>query len=173
MAREIKIKEIDGHRYRCDMMPIRLSHQTLISLCSTLGEPVVKAILSGMDDDDGDVVGLLMGAIVVAMRNLDGPVSDQLIESLFQGMQEVGDGKEDIGFPLVAWDDKFNDHFHGRPLTMYKVWVWSMQVNYKDFLDAAQALGVGKAKDLGTKALTSLLTPTSASGPSSSASGSQ
>ena len=162
--RKPEFKEIDGKKYRCDMMKVMAAHETLISLCATLGEPVVKGIVAGMDDMEGDATSLIMAAISAAMRNLDGPVSRELIESVYQGVYYVGDGKEDLGFEMKVGDDQFDDHFHGRVLTMYKVWLWSMQVNYKDFLDAAQALGIGKAKDLGKQALSGLLTSTSESG---------
>ncbi len=164
MARKAEFKTIDGQNYRCDMMKVMDAHQALISLCATLGEPVVKAIVAGMDDMEGDATALIMAAISAAMRNLDGPVSVELIDSVYHGVAYVGDGKADLGFEMKVGDDKFDEHFHGRLLTMYKVWAWSMQVNYKDFLDAAQALGVGKAKDLGKQVLDSLLTPTSESG---------
>ncbi len=165
MARKNEFETIDGKKYRCDMMKVMDAHQTLISLCATIGEPVVKAIVAGMDDMDGDATSLIMAAISAAMRNLDGPVSVELIQSVYQGVYYVGDGTDkDLGFEMKVGDDKFDDHFHGRLLTMYKVWAWSMKVNYKDFLDAAQALGVGKAKDLGKQVLGTLLTSTSESG---------
>lgn len=166
--RDNEFKTINGHKYRCKMMRVREAHQTFLSLCSTIGGPAIKAIAAGADDMEGDAMRLITGAISAAVQNLEGPVGDQLIESVFKGVAYVGDGGEDLGFELTPWDDDFEKHFSGHLLSMYKVWAWSVEVNYRDFLDGAQALGLGKAKDLGRQVLGGLLTPTSASGPSSS-----
>ena len=160
--RKPETKEIDGHKYLCTMMSVRQAHQTFLSLCATLGGPVVEAIAKGSDDLDGDATRLITAAISAAVQNLEGEVGDRLIESVFKGVAFVG--KDATGFELKPWDDDFERHFHGRIFTMYKVWAWSVEVNYRDFLDGAQALGGGKAKDLGKDVLNSLRMSTSASG---------
>lgn len=158
--RKAEFKKIDGHKYQCRVMKVLDAHDTLLSLLSTVGGPAIKAIAAGADDMEGDAMRLITGAISVAVQNLEGPVSRQLLASVFSGVQYVGDGVDDLGFDIIPGDDNFDDHFGGRLLSMYTVWGWSLQVNYQDFLDGAQALGLGKAKDLGKKALDGLLTST-------------
>lgn len=164
-------KEIDGHLYSCRMMTVRAAHNTFLSLCSTLGGPVVEVLARGSDDGDGDEIEkLIMGAISVAVQNLEGEVGEKLLKSVFTGVTFVGEGP--TGFELKPWDANFERHFTGRLFSVYKVWAWAIQVNYKDFLDGAQTLGGDKAKSLGKSALNSLLTSTSESGQSSTASSS-
>jgi hypothetical protein len=165
--RDKEYKEIDGHKYLCTMMSVRNAHQTFLTLCSTLGQPVVQAIASGSDDLDGDATRLIMPAISAAVQNLEGEVGDRIVESVFKGVGLVGE--KDTGFELVPWDADFERHFKGRLFSMYKVVAWAIEVNYKDFLTGAQALGADKAKDLGKAALSNLLTPISPSGQSYSA----
>ncbi len=163
--RETEYKEIDGHNYQCSMMSVREAHQTFLSLCSTMGAPVIKAVAAGADDMEGDAMRLITAAISAAVQNLEGEVGDRLIESVFKGVQYAGDGTDKVpGFELTPWDTNFERHFKGQLFSMYKVWAWSVEVNYRDFLEGAQALGVGKAKDLGKQVLGTLLTSTSESG---------
>ena len=166
MARDKEFETINKYKYRCDMMKIRESNQTFLTLLSTIGGPAVKAIAAGIDGDNDDVMRMIPAAIVAALRGLEGPVSEQLIASLFNGVYYVGDGEEDLGFEMVAWDDKFNDHFHGRPLSMYKVVAWSIKVNFKEFLDEVQSLGGEGGVGLKDLVLSSLRTSTSESGQS-------
>lgn len=162
--RKSEDKIIDGFKYKCKMMGIRESHQTFLSLCSSIGEPAVKAIAAGSEDMDGDVIRLITMAITAAVQNLEGAVGDRLISSVFNGVDYVGDGGDDLGFSMVAWDKDFEKHFHGRLFSLYKVWAWSVEVNYRDFLDGVQALGEDGAKSLGKTVLNFLQTPSSESG---------
>jgi hypothetical protein len=172
--RKPEIKEIDGSKYRCDMMPVRMAHQTLLSLVSTLGKPVIMAFIEAQGEMNQGAAQLIIGAVGSAFRNLEGEAGDRLIENLFNGVTFEGPNSEFMDLKPTSngkddgsWNHEFESHFHGRLLTMYKVWVWSLQVNYSSFLDEAQDLGIEDAKNLGEKVLSSLLTPTSGSGPSS------
>lgn len=165
--REKEFETINGHKYRCDMMKIREANQTFLTLLSTIGGPAIKAIAAGIDGDTSGIIRMLPAAIVAALQGLEGPVSEQIIESLFNGVYYVGDGREDLGFEMKAWDDNFNDHFHGRSFSMYKVLGWSIQVNYKEFLDEALSLGEDGGMGLKDLVLSSLRTSTSESGQSS------
>lgn len=170
--REKKYKELDGFRYRCDMMPCLLAHRTFLTLCATLGRPVIKAIVAGSDDLDQDATKLITTAIGAAFQNLEGEVGDKLVESVFNGVvvqdgEKVVDlkpwrGESDGG----SWNHEFEHHFKGRVFSMYKIWAWSIEVNYGDFLDGLQDLGGDKAKGLVKDSLNSLLTSTSESGAS-------
>jgi hypothetical protein len=169
--REAESKTIDGHKYRCQMMSVRSAHQTFLNLCNTIGEPVVKAIADGAADMEGDAIRLIVMAITAAAQNLEGGPGDRLIESVFNGvsyLDEETDAKP--GFALKAWDEDFERHFKGHLFSMYKVWAWSVEVNYRDFLEGAQGLGGDKTVGLVKQGLNFLQTPTSASGPSSSTS---
>lgn len=164
--RKAEFKEIDGYKYRCDMMPVRRAQRTWIDLLSTLGGPAIEAIASGMDNEEQDAIALLTASISVIAQKLEGTVSERLIEAVFEGVSTTEGEGEDI-LELKPWDAKFESHFHGRLLTLYKVWAWAVQVNYSDFLDAAQSLGLDQSLKLGKQALLSHLTPTSESGVSS------
>jgi hypothetical protein len=163
--REKEYKIIDGVEYMCQMMDVRSAHRTLLGICNTLGEPIVKAIAEGAEDAEGDAVRLISAALSAATQNLEGARGERLIEVVFDGVYKSG--RED-GFELKAWSDKFNEHFQGRLLSVYKVWAWAVQVNYRDFFDAAQSLGADKAKGLGNQVFSALQTRTSPSGQSSS-----
>jgi hypothetical protein len=163
--REAETKTISGHKYRCTMMPVRTAHRTFLDLCSTLGEPVIKAIADGAADMESDAQRLIMGALSVAFRNLEGAIADELVEKVFTGVTFLGEETDESpGFEMKAWDGKFNDHFHGSLFGMYKVWAWSVEVNYRDFLEGAQALGIGKGVGAVKQVLGGLQTQTSASG---------
>ena len=143
------------------MMSVRTAHHTCFLLLRTLGRPVVQALARAQETQNSDQTAMLMTALSIAMQNLDEEVTDNLIERVFNGVRvrDVGD--------LVAWDDKFNDHFHGRLLSMYKVWAWAIQVNYQSFLDAAQTLGLSGVLEMGKEALQNLQTQSDESGTSS------
>lgn len=138
-----------------------------MNLCKTLGGPVINKIAEDPEGLDGDMNSLIIVAVSVAVQELDEEVSDPILDAVFNGVSFVGEGP--TGFALKLWDKDFNSHFHGRLASVYKVWAWSVQVNYRDFLDALPGLGEGKAKDLGREVLSSLRTSTSRSGQSYSA----
>lgn len=159
--REIQRKEIDGHQYVCTQMSVRKAHQTFIELVATLGQPIVVSLSRGYDEDK-DASDVLTTAASMMMMNLSRDVSDRLLANVFDGVLCDGIGK------LTPWDGDFEDHFHGRIFSMYKVWAWGIEVNYRDFLDAAQSLGLVKmAKEMGKSAFQSRQTQTGESGESS------
>ena len=145
--RETETKEIDGCTYTCTMMSVRQANRTWIELCAVLGEPVVRGLARASADADQQVQDLIMAAISAALRNLSEEVHERLVEAVFDGVRADGVGE------LKAWEPKFESQFRGRLLTMYKVWAWSVQVNYQDFLDAAQSLGLGEVVSLGKEAI--------------------
>ncbi len=135
--RETETKEIDGCTYACTMMSIRQANRTWMEMCAVLGEPVVRGLARAVRDPDQQVKELILSAMSAALMNLTEEIHERLIAAVFNGVRADKVGE------LKAWDSKFEDHFHGRLFTMYKVWTWSVQVNYQDFLDAAQSLNVG------------------------------
>lgn len=164
--RKPQFKEINGHKYACTMMSVRKAHQTWIELVGTLGQPVVSAIARASDEPDQQAANLIPAVMSMAMMNLQGEVADRLLVSVFDGVRVEGFGE------LKPWDDQFDDHFRGRIFAMYKVWAWAVQVNYQDFLDEAQSLGLGQMVTKGKAALQTHLTQTSESGDQSSPSSS-
>lgn len=159
--RETQYKEIDGHRYSCTMMPVRKAHQTWVELVAVLGQPVVSAIGRASQDQDQQVQELISSAASMALMNIDAEVADRLLASLFDGVRADGIGEWE------PWDAKFDAHFRGKVFSMYKVWAWSLQVNYQDFLDAARGLGLNEMLETGKSALKDHLTSTQESGESS------
>ena len=165
--RDIQIKEIKGVRYRCEMMNVLDAHETLLGICHTLGEPLIKAISQGSDNPDGDAINLISAGLSAAVKNLKGRAGRELLESVFNGVWVTG---EESGFELKVDSREFNEHFRGKLITMYEVWAWAVQVNYQDFFDAARSLGADKAKGVGSQVLSALRTQSSPSGPSPSTS---
>ena len=161
MARESQHKEIDGHKYACTMMPVRKASQTWIELVAVLGQPTIAAIAQASSDPDEEAVTAIVRGLTGVIHNLQGDVGDRLIEQVFDGIIVEGVG------PLEPWNEAFDAHFRGRIYSMYKVWGWSIEVNFKDFLAVAQLLGLDQVVKLGSSALKGHLTSTDGSGTSS------
>ena len=63
---------------------------------------------------------------------------------------------------------RFDIHFKGRVLAMYKVFAWAMEVNYRDFFGAAHSSPLGQILKMAGSKAWSGLTSTPRSGSSSS-----
>lgn len=159
--RDEQLKEIDGYKYSCTMMPVRKAHQTWVELVSVLGQPVLAGIARASTDQEQQVSELISSAASMALMNLEGEASDRLLANLFDGVYLEGEGE------LEAWTPKFDAHFRGRIYAMYKVWAWALEVNYRDFLDAARGLGLSQLVKAGKTELQTRLTQTQESGESS------
>jgi len=144
--RETEQIEIDGQKYACTMMPVQTANQVFLGITATLGRPLVDALVSATEDGSVDAKVAIAAALARVADKLSGQVSNHLIESVFDGVHAEGIGE------LKAWSPEFDDLYRGRLASMYKVFTWSIKVNFADFLDVAHGLGVTKEKAMGLKA---------------------
>jgi hypothetical protein len=132
--RETEFKEIDGVKYSCDMMPATKAQATLIRLVETLGRPVVVALAkgaSGGNFGDAELDDLAQVGTSILFERLTPENADRIIKDAFHGVRAEGVGE-------VAQDKIFDGHFKGRLMHMYRVFGWAVEVNYRDFFDAAR-----------------------------------
>jgi len=155
MAREIQFKEIGGVKYICEMMPATQANKTLISLTEIIGRPAVSMIAKAFTDDGDIEIDDLAGIGLASMfERFDEDVGDRMIKSVLTGVR--AEGVSDLA-------KEFDEHFRGRILDLYKVFAWALEVNYKDFFDAARSSAlISKLSSVGVKAR-SLLTSTTPS----------
>lgn len=132
--RESKYKEIDGIDYECRMMPATKGQQTLIRLLEVIGRPALVTIATGFDDQDVGIEKIADVGSLLLTSALTPATSDEIIMTLLDGVR-CADG--DLNDRKV-----FDEHFAGKIKTLYSVAVWSIQVNYADFFDAARSIPV-------------------------------
>lgn len=158
MARDTQFKEISGDKYVCQMMPATLANKTLITLVEIVGRPaatiLADAFTAKKDIGDLDVQELLNVAMQAVFERFDGDRGDAIVKAVLEGVLVEGKG------PV---NECFDDHFRGRILTLYKVFRWAIEVNYKDFFDAVRSSAlITNISSVGAKALSRLtMTPTS------------
>lgn len=155
MSVETQTKKIDGIGYACSMMPARLANNTLTRLTLLVGRPaLVMAAGAIQAEDEEDEEKMMLRLIQIGVdqvfRGLTPDEADTVLMALMTGVQYAGlDTTKDL-----SDEDVFDDHFRGSLLRAYKVWAWSLQVNYKDFLDAAlSSRTLSKVRAVGTQAL--------------------
>jgi hypothetical protein len=136
---EAKTTEIDGVHYRCAMMPGWTAMALFWDLVNLLGEPVVVALTRAFQDDanlDQEVDDVAAKALATAAYSLfskvDAETGTRLMQRALVGVQAEGVGTTDS-----ALVEKFDEHFRGKSWAALRVFLWSLQVNYRDFLDAS------------------------------------
>lgn len=153
MSRDTQFKEISGDRYACSMMPATLANKTLITLVDVIGRPATTILANAFtakDVGDLDVEELIGVAMTAVFERMDGERGDALIKAVLTGV--VVEGKGDVV-------KMFDEHFRGRILTLYKVFRWAIEVNYKDFFDAVRSSAlITKISSVGAKAYSRLTT---------------
>ena len=154
--RETEHKNIDGTNYVCLMMPATVAQKTLVRLTDTLGRPLVFALSKALGDEEIEVEHLADVALRALFDKLNEETSDDIIKSLLDGVEAEGVGS--VSSPAV-----FDSHFRGRVLHLYKVVAWSVEVNYRDFFDAA---ATKKLKQSLQTVLTRASTPPTSTQPS-------
>lgn len=149
---------IGEHKYVCTMMSVRTAHHTFTELLRVLGRPVISQLAGAIDVDANAAIA---SAIAMALRDIDEAVADRIVGSLFEGVLAEGVGE------VKPWSTEFDAMYRGDLLNMYKVCAWSIKVNYSDFLEGAQQLGLSNGVELGKKAVSEVLrTSTKESGAS-------
>ncbi len=140
--RETEFTEIDGEKYVCTMMPGTKAQMTFVEMSQLIGAPAMAMIAKAFEPvvtKDGDVKegldahtveSLMAQGVQVFLTELTPAQSDRIIKTLMDGIKCEGVG--DLSDVKL-----FDAQFRGRVLTMYRVFSWSMEVNFRDFFDAA------------------------------------
>ena len=145
MSREVELKEIDGEKYACRMMPATVAQKTLVRLTDLVGRPVM-VMIAGAIRDEGETELQTIAEIGtrILFERLTDDESDFVIKSVLDGVMVEGGGEV-----LKSFDE----HFRGRIMHLYKVFAWSVEVNYRDFIDAALSSDLKTSvKEVATKA---------------------
>ncbi len=158
MTIEAQTTKIDGVNYRCVCMPGWTAQALFWDLVNLLGEPVIVALTRAFQDDDNldeevsDVIGKTLGTAVYSLiSRVDAETGTKLMRRALIGVQAEGVGTTDD-----ALVDKFDEHFRGRSWAAMRVFMWALQVNYRDFLDAS---GLQKLIPLAREAATRVSLP--------------
>ncbi len=140
---EIQFQEIDSIKYVCEMMPALLASATIVRLMALVGRPALvlaadayTSFESGAIDDENGVANLIRLGTEQVFAGLTPEETETVLLSLLCGVKVAGIAG-DLSDPV-----RFNAHFRGRLLSAYKVWAWSLQCNYRDFIDAARSFGI-------------------------------
>ena len=136
--RETKQTNINGVGYECTMMPATVAQKTLVQLVDALGHGAVSAIAGGFGGDGIERVA--DATMQILTRKLTPESTDSILMSVFNGVCTEGHEDEDLkGSGELNDRRNYDEHFAGRILTMYKVFAWSIQVNYADFFAVARS----------------------------------
>lgn len=136
--RKEEYKVIDGVKYLCKMLPGDVAIELEMELLQRIGRPATammsRAFLSNpnastMDDLGTSVEGLIAGGMNVFLTELSPKDAREYMMRAMEGVEAEGVG------PVHG--DAFANHFRGRMMHMKKVFVWSMEVNYRDFFSVA------------------------------------
>lgn len=129
-------KTVDGVAYICKKMPGWTSVELLADLTSIVGEPLVLALSKALDVDgeleEEDIISMAQRAAFQLFDRIDAETSRRLMSKALLGVCAEKLGHEDD-----ALINAFDDHFRGKPLAAIKLFVWSLEVNYRSFLDVS------------------------------------
>ena len=157
MAIEPVTSTVDETHYACEMMPATLANKTLTRLIILVGRPALAmaagAIKAKEEEDEEELIAhMIQIGVNQIFAGLTPDEAHEILIALMTGVRFQGCPVDKDLSDL----DIFDDHFRGKLLTAYKVWAWSLQVNYKDFLDAALSSStLSKVRRVGTKVLSS------------------
>jgi len=170
--REAENKKIDGCNYVCAMMPATKAQKTFVEVSQRIGSPAMamlsRAFSPSVEESgkitgglDTTVEGLVAEGLRIFLLELDPDTADRIIKTVMDGVLVEGDGK-------LTDEAVFDQHFRGRVLSMYRVFAWAMEVNYRDFSDAASLNSlVPKLRAAGRTALDGLMSTQLSEEPSS------
>ena len=145
MSREVETVSIDGEKYACRMMPATKGQKVLIRLTELVGRPAL-VMAAGAVRGEGDVQlhDLIEVGTRIIFERLTDEEADASIKDVLDGVMVEGGG--DVL-------KNFDEHFRGRILHLYKVFAWALEVNYRDFFDAALSSDLKETvQEVGTKA---------------------
>jgi hypothetical protein len=144
--REVETREIDGEKYACRMMPATKGQKVLIRLTDLVGRPALVMAAGAMkgEDDNVQLHDIIDLGTRIIFERLTDEEADASIKDVLDGVM-VENGGDVL--------KNFDEHFRGRILHMYKVFAWALEVNYRDFIDAALSSDLKEVvEEAGTKA---------------------
>lgn len=168
--RETEYKEIDGIKYLCKMMPGDVAIELEAEMVQRIGRPAAAMMsrafmsnpeASGVADLGASVEGLVAGGLQVFLHEL----SPQEVREY---MQKALNGVEAEGVGPIHTDEVFASHFRGSTAHMRRVFLWSMEVNFRDFFSDALSHPLIAGLVRGISGALSARTPAQSSSDSSS-----
>lgn len=127
-------KEIDGKSYEFAQFPAQQSLKNLTRLSKLIGEPLSLLIALGSKQEEGEQAvsdGEILGKAAKALFDkMDSNEVISLIMEFTSGTACLCDGKK-VNFDL---------HYQGKIGHLFKVFVASLEVQYKDFLQEILSL---------------------------------
>lgn len=123
MACKTEKKEINGHEYSCTQLPASEAIKIQLKLTNILGESlgsVLGALVTKRDEDEDS-------SLKSALGSLGSKLDSQDFYDLFVKMINTcaKDGKR----------INFEQEFSGNILGAWEVFIFALQVNYRDFID--------------------------------------
>lgn len=149
-------KEIDGVKYICNMMPGDEAVLMEMEIVQRIGRPAAAMLSHAFlanptaqetEDLNTSVEGLIAGGLRVFLNELEPADALAYAKRAMNGMRAEGVQGDLHG-------DAFGSHFRGRTMHMWRVFAWSMEVNFADFFAASHSLPlIGALVDVAKKAL--------------------
>lgn len=136
---EIKSKEIAGFKYEVTQLGAKKGRAVLIRLAKVIG-PAISALVSA--DDFESAAGPALTNLCSQLNEDDfAYISDTMADctKLVQ-IATTSDGQKEI---KTALSSLFDDHFRGRYLPMMQWLVFTLEVNFLDFLGGQSLASLG------------------------------
>lgn len=140
--RERKYKEIGGVKYICEMLPGDAAIELHAEFVQRIGAPalgIMSGVFRGATDEDGgkaantQVEDLLARAVAVFLQEMSPREVSSYMIRMMNGVEAEGVGE-------LHDQATFAKHFRGGTGDMWKVFMWSMEVNFHDFFAACRSL---------------------------------
>lgn len=128
-------KEIDGVTYRCRKLQAMRGFLLTTELARHLGAPLVT-ILAGSAQENVDLWTLIQYVIRNGLDQLYPEAAAGLMLRMMEAVMVNGTNEH------LGDEARFNKHFDAQPngfLTAIEVWVWALEVNFKNFFDVARS----------------------------------
>lgn len=141
MGRNTEYKEIGGVKYICKMLPGDVAIELELEIVQRVGRPATammsRAFLanpnaSTTDDLGTSVEGLIAGGLNMFLNELTPKEACEYMRRTMEGVLV-----EDIG--ALHEPEIFAEHFRGDTKNMKLVFLWAMEVNFRDFFSAAHS----------------------------------
>lgn len=141
MGRETERTEIGGVKYLCKMLPGDVAIQLELEIVQRIGRPATammsRAFLanpksSTVNDLGTSVEGLIAGGLNMFINELTPKEACEYMRRTMEGLFVEGVG-------ALHEPEIFAEHFRGDTKNMKLVFLWAMEVNFRDFFSAANS----------------------------------
>jgi hypothetical protein len=139
-VRSVQSRTIDGSTFTVQQLPAMQSVLLLHRLAKTMGGGLLK-VLAGAGGGGGpkvDLRALDVDSLIPAMESFFDRFSEADLERLLRQLLETatvqGKGGEMALLPV------FDVELQGKPMTVFKLLAFALEVNYRDFFSALLAL---------------------------------